>query len=116
MFFVIIADLTKGSGHYNLALGASGACWGLGAALSNGVAGAVVDAAGYSAAFIFLAACAVVALLIFWVGVPETRAWPSRGANVTDSGLVVACGGTPSTPSTPSSGQRLKAEVPGPMV
>ena len=113
LFFVIIADLTKGSGHYNLALGASGACWGLGAALSNGVAGAVVDAAGYSAAFIFLAACAVVALLIFWVGVPETRAWPSHGANVTGSGLVVACGGTP---STPSSEQRLKAEVPGPMV
>jgi hypothetical protein len=29
--------------------------------LSNGVAGLVVDAAGYSAAFLFLAGCAIVA-------------------------------------------------------
>ena len=35
LFFIVIADLTKGSGRYNLALGASGASWGLGAALSN---------------------------------------------------------------------------------
>ncbi len=82
LFFVIIADLTEGTGHYNLALGASGACWGFGAALSNGVAGAVVDAAGYSAAFIFLAACAIIALLIFWFGVTETRVWPLRDTNV----------------------------------
>ena len=100
LFFVVIADLTKGSGHYNLALGASGACWGLGAALSNGAAGAVVDAAGYSAAFIFLAACAIIALLIFWFGVPETRGWPSRGANVTGGDYVMACGGTPSASSS----------------
>ena len=75
LFFLVIADLTRGTGHYNLALGACGACWGLGAAFSNGVAGLVVDAAGYSAAFLFLAACAVVALLTFWLGVPETRDW-----------------------------------------
>jgi predicted MFS family arabinose efflux permease len=75
LFFVVVADLTKGTGHYNLALGASGACWGIGAALSNGVAGMIVDMAGYSAAFIFLAVCAAAALLTFWVGVPETRGW-----------------------------------------
>jgi MFS family permease len=73
LFFLVIADLTRGFGRYNLALGASGACWGLGAALSNGVAGLVVDAAGYSTAFIFLACCAIIALLTFWLGVPETR-------------------------------------------
>ena len=44
LFFLVVADLTRGTGHYNLALGASGACWGLGAAFSNGVAGLVVDA------------------------------------------------------------------------
>ena len=60
LFFLVVADLTKGAGHYNFALGAAGACWGLGAALSNGVAGLVVDAAGYSAAFLFLAGCAIV--------------------------------------------------------
>ena len=74
LFPVVVADLTKGSGRYNLAQGASGACWGLGAALSNGVAGGIVNAAGYDAAFLFLAGCAVVAALVFWLGVPETRA------------------------------------------
>jgi MFS family permease len=74
LFPVVVADLTKGSGRYNLAQGASGACWGLGAALSNGVAGEIVNAAGYDAAFLFLAGCAVLAVLVFWLGVPETRA------------------------------------------
>ncbi len=73
LFFIVIADLTKGTGHYNLAQGASGASWGLGAALSNGIAGYIVDSFGYSAAFLFLAACAVLAFLVFWFGVPETR-------------------------------------------
>jgi MFS family permease len=73
LFFIVIADLTKGTGHYNLAQGANSASWGLGAALSNGVAGFIVNSFGYSAAFLFLAACAVLAFLVFWLGVPETR-------------------------------------------
>jgi MFS family permease len=73
LFFIVVADLTKGSGHYNLAQGASGSCWGLGAALSNGVAGFIVNAFGFSAAFLFLSACALAAAFLFWLGVPETR-------------------------------------------
>ncbi len=72
LFYVVVADLTRGTGHYNLALGASAACWGLGAALSNVVAGAIVDHFGYDAAFLFLAACAAGAFLLFWRFVPET--------------------------------------------
>ncbi len=85
LFFVVVADLTKGSGRYNLALGASGACWGLGAALSNVVAGFIVNGAGYSAAFLFLAAVALAALALFWFGVPETGAGAPRTASVTKS-------------------------------
>jgi MFS family permease len=73
LFFIVIADLTKGTGRYNLAQGASSASWGLGAALSNGVAGFIASSFGYSAAFLFLAACAVLAFLVLWLGVPETR-------------------------------------------
>jgi predicted MFS family arabinose efflux permease len=61
------------TGRYNLAQGASAASWGLGAGMSNSVAGFIANSFGYSAAFLFLAACAVVALLVFWLGVPETR-------------------------------------------
>jgi hypothetical protein len=87
--FLIIADLTRGSRHNNLALGAIGACWGLGAALSNGVAGLAVDAAGYSTAFIFLACCATIALLTFWLGAPETRTRQGRSTSGSDTLLAL---------------------------
>jgi MFS family permease len=73
LFFIVVADLTKGSGRYNLAAGAASAAWGLGAALSNSVAGFIVDKAGYNAAFLTLAAIASAALVLFWLAVPETR-------------------------------------------
>jgi MFS family permease len=73
LFFIVIADLTKGTGHYNLAQGAAASCWGLGAALSNFVAGFIVNAFGFSAAFLFLSACALAASFLFSLGVPETR-------------------------------------------
>jgi MFS family permease len=72
LFFIVIADLTKGTGRYNLALGATSAAWGLGAALSNSIAGFIVDWAGYSTAFLSLAGVALAALALFWVAVPET--------------------------------------------
>ena len=72
LFFIVVADLTNGTGRYNLAQGASSASWGLGAALSNSVAGFIVDKAGFSAAFLFLACCALGAFLLLWIAMPET--------------------------------------------
>ena len=72
LFFIVLADLTRGTGRYNLAQGLAGASWGLGAALSNGVAGYIAGGLGFSAAFLFLAACAMLAFLVFWLFVPET--------------------------------------------
>lgn len=77
LFFIVIADLTKGTGRYNLAQGAASACWGLGAALSNLVAGYIVDTAGYSAAFLFLAVCAAAAFVLLLVAMPETAPYPA---------------------------------------
>lgn len=45
---------------------------GAGAALSNLVAGWVVDMTGYEGGFIFLAGVALVALGLFYAGVPGT--------------------------------------------
>ncbi len=73
LFFIVVADFTRGTGRYNLAQGASAACWGLGAALSNGVAGMIVASAGFTVAFAFLAACALGALAIFLFAVPESQ-------------------------------------------
>jgi MFS family permease len=77
LFFIVIADLTRGTGRYNLAQGAASACWGLGAALSNSVAGFIVDMAGYSAAFLFLGAAALAAFLLLWSAMPETCGLPA---------------------------------------
>lgn len=73
LFFIVVADFTRGTGRYNLAQGVSAASWGLGAALSNGVAGMIVNWSGYTAAFYFLAACAALAFVIFLFAVPELR-------------------------------------------
>jgi len=72
--FIVVADLTKGTGRYNLAQGAALASWGLGAALSNSAAKYIVDIADYSSAFLFLVSCAAAALLLFWTAMPETGA------------------------------------------
>ncbi|MGA7326575.1 MAG: MFS transporter [Rhodomicrobium sp.] len=73
LFAIIVADFTLGSRHYNLAQGVSSASWGLGAALSNSVAGWIVDSAGFSTAFFFLAACACGAFALFFFMVPESK-------------------------------------------
>jgi MFS family permease len=72
LFPVVVKDLTLGTGHFNISLGALSTVFGLGAALSNGLAGFVVQAAGYSAAFLTLAAVAAAALMLLWLTVPET--------------------------------------------
>ena len=73
MLTLMISDLTRGSGHFNFALGIAAACVGLGAALSNLVAGAVAHTSGYGTAFVLLAGIAAIALILFALAMPETR-------------------------------------------
>jgi len=76
---LVIADLTAGTGRFNLTLGAIGAAVGLGAALSQSIAGGLVHRFGYHFGFLFLAAVAAVALALVWGLMPETGA--ARNAN-----------------------------------
>jgi MFS family permease len=69
---LIVADLTKGTGRFNLTQGALATATGVGAGLSNLVAGFVVEAAGFDAGFITLAAIAGLATLFFALAMPET--------------------------------------------
>jgi MFS family permease len=70
---LVVADLTKGTGHFNLAQGAIGTATGIGASLSLFLAGLIAQWAGYQAALLSLAGVAMVALLIFWTLMPETK-------------------------------------------
>ncbi|WP_447650780.1 MFS transporter [Pseudomonas abietaniphila] len=71
---LVVKDLTQGTGRFNVSLGAISTVFGLGAALSNGLAGLVIREAGYSAAFLTLAAIAALAFVLLWLAVPETLA------------------------------------------
>ena len=73
LFPLIVADLTWGTGRFNVTRGAVQAAQGIGASLSNTIAGLIVVAAGYSAAFLALAAIAASGLVLFWIAMPETR-------------------------------------------
>ncbi|MBA1191245.1 MFS transporter [Pseudomonas entomophila] len=72
VFPIVVKDLTEGSGRFNVSLGALTAIFGLGAALSPGIAGLVVQSAGYDAAFLTLAGIATVAFLLLWLAMPES--------------------------------------------
>jgi MFS family permease len=69
---LVIADIMRGTGRYNLAQGAIATMVGIGASLSGLAAGELVDHFGYSATFLTLGAAASVALIVFALGMPET--------------------------------------------
>jgi len=70
---LVIADLTRGTGRFNLTLGAIATAVGIGAALSQVIAGSIVHHLGYRAGFLFLAGVASAAFAILYFFMPETR-------------------------------------------
>jgi predicted MFS family arabinose efflux permease len=72
MSVLVIADLTRGTGRFNLTLGAISTAVGIGAALSQVIAGSIVHHAGYRTGFLFLAGVASAALAILYFFMPET--------------------------------------------
>jgi MFS family permease len=69
---LVIADIMRGTGRYNLAQGAVATVQGIGASLSGLAAGVIVDHFGYSAAFLTLGSAALVAAVVFALRMPET--------------------------------------------
>ncbi len=76
MLPLIAADLTQRTGYLNLAIGALGLASGIGGTLSTAVAGWFGDRFGGPLTFYFLAAVGALAVLLLWIGMPETR--PTR--------------------------------------
>ena len=70
---LVIADLTQGRGRFNPTLGAISAAVGIGASLSQVIAGSIVHHFGSNAGFLFLAAVASAAFGILYFFMPETR-------------------------------------------
>jgi len=72
LFPVVVADLTRGTGHFAAAQGAVGTVHAMGGIVSATLAGAVVVRAGYDAAFLTLAAIAALGGVLFAAMMPET--------------------------------------------
>lgn len=75
---LIVADITYGSGHFNLAQGVVGTATGIGASLSPALAGFASDHFGHDTAFMGLAAVAMIGLVVIWALMPETKMSLSR--------------------------------------
>lgn len=86
---VIVADLTRGSGRFNVSQGAIATAQGLGAAISATIAGIIIVRFGYAAAFTTLAAIAAVGFVLYLLLMPETRDEHVAGDAARSTGTVV---------------------------
>lgn len=73
MLPLIAADVAGGKGRYNLCIGLFGLAAGIGATLSTAAAGYVADHFGNAVSFFGLAGAGALAVLLVWLGMPETR-------------------------------------------
>lgn len=78
LLVVVVADLTKGTGRFNLAQGGLYTTIGIGAALSNLAIGFLAKAAGFGVAFFTLSAIAAMGMLWLWFVMPETKEQPGK--------------------------------------
>ncbi len=76
---LVIADLTRGTGRFNLTLGVIATAVGIGAALSQIAAGTIAHHFGYRLGFLFLAAIASGGFILFCFFMPETNLPPAQG-------------------------------------
>ena len=70
---LVIADLTQGTGRFNLTLGVVSTAVGLGASLSQVIAGSLVHRFGSDSGFLFLSVVASAAFGMLCFLIPETR-------------------------------------------
>jgi MFS family permease len=70
---LIVADLTNGTGRFNLAQGFVGTLAGIGATLSTTFFGLIVGHFGSAIGFLSIAAAALATVFLAWVLMPETK-------------------------------------------
>jgi predicted MFS family arabinose efflux permease len=73
MLPLVVIDVTRGTGHFNAALGVVSAISGIGASLSPLLAGYLADSYGRTATFSTLAGIATLGVILVWMLLPETK-------------------------------------------
>ena len=70
---LVVADITRGSGRFNLAQGVVGTFSGIGASLSTTASALVAQSFGNAAGFLAIGIVALGAVAVQWVFMPETK-------------------------------------------
>ena len=73
MTALVAADITNGTGRFNLLQGLIGTLSGIGASLSTSLSGFAVQRFGHTAGFLGVAAVALAAVVLLWALMPETK-------------------------------------------
>ena len=76
MLPLVVADIARDKGRFNVSMGAIGLAIAAAAAASNWLTGVVTDRGGPSVAFLMLSAAGIVTFVLLWVAMPETRGPP----------------------------------------
>ena len=83
LFPIVVADLTRGTGRFNVSQGAVATTQGLGASFSATLAGLIIVSAGYSMAFLVLAGIAAAGFALYLLAMPETHGFePPKTASI----------------------------------
>ncbi len=72
VFLLVVADLTKGTGRFNIVQGALATLVGIGTSLSNLLAEQIVERTNFDTGFLFLGAVGLLGLFLFAFLMPET--------------------------------------------
>lgn len=83
---LVAADLTRGTGRFNLVLGALGVAIAVGASCGTFFAGLVAARFGATPAYLGLTFTGLAGLLLLWLAMPETRPPPAVGAGPRGNG------------------------------
>lgn len=83
MIPLVVADITRGSGRFNLAIGIVGLASGIGGSLSTAVAGALSDRIGDMGTFLALGGAGLCACVLLAAAMPETQLMSAT----TDAGI-----------------------------
>jgi len=70
---LVVADLTNGTGRFNLAQGLVGVVSGIGASASTAVSGLIAQHLNGGAGFLPSAVIALMAFVVLWAFMPETQ-------------------------------------------
>jgi MFS family permease len=86
---LVIADVTRGTGHFNLAQGVIGTAVGIGASLSTTLGGYTYDYFGTASAFLMLACLAAAGFFTVLAFMPETGGFPADSNEFRRGALMV---------------------------